>query len=347
MPEGALEMLFRPPLGWVVAGLWGALWGSFFNVAIYRLGREDASLRSLLHPPSHCPSCGTTIRAYDNVPLLGWLLLRGRCRTCHARISVRYPAIELAGVGAALAVYHAFAVGMPSAMPLMLCRFLLYFFFVGTLLVLAIIDLDTMLLPEAITLPAIPFFFLAGRFLPDVSLLDATIGLLVGFGALKGLQLGYAALTGREGLGGGDAMLMALVGGFLGWQSLPVTLGLGATFGTLVSLPLLLLQRRRGLATGSTLPRPEVSPRLDTSSARDGFAVSLRPRSPASQEDGSATGSALPEDARTQEDDPAEADVPLRHVEVPFGPFLVAAALCYLFFARAVRAWLLGLVDQP
>lgn len=312
--EASLNTLFAPPLGYLLAGVWGALWGSFFNVAIHRLAREDASLRSLLGPPSHCPACGSPIRARDNIPLLGWLLLGGRCRDCATSIPVRYPLVEALGVLASLAVYHRFVVLMPAAPPIMLCRFFIYFFFVGTLLVLALIDLDTMLLPEAITFPAIPFFFLAGRVFHDVSLVDAAVGLTVGFGALKGLQLGYAALTGREGLGGGDAMLMALVGGFLGWQSLPVTLGVGATLGTLVSVPLLWLRRR----TPDSDPAPPSAPPSDP------------------------TDGTHPTDGTE-----AERDVPLRHVEVPFGPFLVAAALCHLFFARAAYAWLVGVLDRP
>jgi leader peptidase (prepilin peptidase)/N-methyltransferase len=313
---GPFELMVLPPLGWLLAGLWGALWGSFFNVAIHRLGHEEARLRDLVHPPSHCPSCKAPIRARDNIPLLGWLLLGGRCRACRAPISVRYPLVELAGVVAALAVYYRFVVGMPGAPPIVLCRFFVYFFFVGTLLVLALIDLDTMLLPEAITLPAIPAFFLAGRVFHDVPLLDAALGAALGFGALKGLQLGYAAATGREGLGGGDAMLMALIGGFLGWQALPFTLGLGATFGTVVSLPILWFARRRGTSSPTATPEATATPAA-TMAATEGAAAAL------------------------------EEDVPLRHVEVPFGPFLVVGALCCLFLGRAVRAWLIGYVDRP
>src|SRR4051794_2087617 len=110
MPEGSaptaeglalasegLALLLAPPIGWVVATVFGALWGSFFNVAIHRLGHEDARLRDVVSPPSHCPRCKTPIRARDNVPVLGWLLLRGRCRSCGLPISIRYPLVELCG----------------------------------------------------------------------------------------------------------------------------------------------------------------------------------------------------------------------------------------------------------
>src|SRR2546428_7236360 len=244
MQEG-LALLLSPPLGWVVTTVFGALWGSFFNVAIYRLGQEEARLRDLVRPPSHCPRCKTPIRARDNVPLFGWLLLRGRCRACGAPISIRYPLVEFAGAAIGAAVYAKFIAGGGEPPARALARFLVEFLFVGTLFVLAAIDLETMLLPEAITLPSIPLFFLLGRFLGDVPLADAAIGALVGFGGLKAIEWGYRRATGREGMGGGDAMLMAIIGGFLGWKALPFTMGLGAVFGTLVTVPLLLVARRR------------------------------------------------------------------------------------------------------
>lgn len=296
-----LALLVTTPFGALLAALWGALWGSFFNVAVHRLGREDASLRMLLRPPSHCPHCLHRIRARDNVPVLGWLLLRGRCRDCRARISPRYPLVELASAGLAVAVYCLLAPGLADAPALLVARFLAVFFFAGTLLVLALIDLDTRLLPDAITVPGIPFFFLIGQAAGVTPLTDALIGLVVGYGALKALQVGYAAATGRDGLGGGDPMLLALIGGFLGWRALPLTLGGGASLGTLVMLPLLLVARAR---------------------SRD--AVSSR-RAPAASGD----------------DEPD-----LRHVEVPFGPFLVAGALLYLFFGQALWAWLLAFADR-
>src|SRR5438309_2228429 len=123
-----------------MATVFGALWGSFFNVAIIRLSREDARLRDLVSPPSHCPRCRTPIRARDNIPLLGWLLLGGRCRACAAPIPIRYPLVELAGIAIGLAVYGKFMVaGMVAGEPPahLVSRFLIEFLFVGTLFVLA------------------------------------------------------------------------------------------------------------------------------------------------------------------------------------------------------------------
>ncbi len=331
-----LGVLLAPPFGWVFAVLFGAVWGSFWNVAIHRLAREDARLRDVVSPPSHCPRCGTRIRARDNLPILGWLLLRGRCRDCGVGIPIRYPLVEALGGLAAAAVYLVFVLDRPDALAAMYGRFFVYFFFTGTLIVLAFIDLDTMLLPEAITIPAIPAFFLLGRVIGDVSWTEALVGAAVGFGALKALEIGYRVVTGRDGLGGGDSMLMALVGGFLGWRSLPFTLGLGATLGTLVTVPILLVRRARGGG--------DAAQQKDVATQPDDAALQQLPASPppdaAMQQD----------DAGAQQNDAAsqhDGEVSLRHVEVPFGPFLVAGALLYMFLHDWWWSWLLDWGARP
>src|SRR5262245_23683516 len=125
-----LELMVMPPFGWIVAGVWGALWGSFFNVAIYRVGLYE----SVTRPRSRCGSCGATIFWYDNIPILSWLVLGGRCRRCRAKFSARYPLVELLSTLLALAVYWRFLDGDPLAVA---GRFFVYFAFVGTLLVLS------------------------------------------------------------------------------------------------------------------------------------------------------------------------------------------------------------------
>ncbi|HEX2571252.1 MAG TPA: prepilin peptidase [Polyangia bacterium] len=311
MADSPLAVLVRPPIGWILALVWGALWGSFCNVAIYRIGRiaqeedawweaqpEDApgsfltlerahlgwvwrALRSLVDPArSHCPRCGALIRARDNLPLAGWLLLRGRCRDCHAPISPRYPLIEAGAAALAAAVYLRFVALAPAEPIIQVSRFFVYFGFAAVLLVLTAIDLETLLLPDAITYPAIPAFFLAGRCLPDVSTGDAALGLGLGYAGLQGLALGWRLATGRDALGGGDAKLLALVGGLLGWRALPWTLLGGAILGLVIALPLLAWQRWRG-----------------------------------EQHEGQA----------------------LTQIPVPFGPALATAALAYLFFGRALN----------
>ncbi len=260
--DPAIALFFTRPYAVPIALVWGALWGSFFNVAIHRLAAAAvadesetwlqaaraslASLKTLVRPASHCPRCKAPVRAWDNIPILSWLILRGRCRNCRAPISIRYPLVEAAGAGLAVAVYFRFVDGRGAPPSLALARFLVYFFFAGALFVLAVIDLETMFLPLAITLPALPAFFVAGRVLGDVPLGDALVGLALGFGLFFLLRVGFRAIAKREGLGGGDEMLVGMVGGLLGWRALPFTLFLGAALGTLTVLPILLWRRRRG-----------------------------------------------------------------------------------------------------
>lgn len=269
----AMTLLFLPPLGWGVAFVWGALWGSFFNVCIHRIPLYD----SVAWPPSRCPKCGSGIAAYDNLPILSWLILRGRCRRCKNPISPRYLLIELLVALLAVALYARFIAAADVTLPLPAAvgRYLVYFYFVGTLVVLSGIDFDHQILPDQITYPAIPIFFALGRVINDVSWLDASIGLCAGYALVRLIADGYYYLTGREGLGLGDGKLLALTAGLLGWKSLPLTLLCGSLLGLAIAVPLLLLRRRAATGAGD--------------------------------------------------------DQPLRHVEVPFGPFLACGALCYLF----------------
>src|SRR5207244_8144011 len=140
--------------------------------------------------------------------------------------------------------------------------------------------------------PSIPLFFLLGRFLGDVSLLDAAIGAAAGFGVLKAVEIGYRRVTGRDGLGGGDAMLMAIVGGFLGWRALPFTMGLGALLGTVLSVPLLLVQRRRKRCDAATQQDDVAMQQSD---------LAARPPDAAKQQDDVATQQP---DAAPQQDAP-------------------------------------------
>src|ERR1700761_1787935 len=162
--DGPLALLILPPWGWMVAGLLGALWGSFFNVAIHRLGLYE----SVVHPPSRCPRCGHGIAARDNIPIFGWLLLGGKCRNCALPISIRYPLVELLTTLLALAVYWRFVVDGDGDAVARAGRFGVYFAFTGTMLVISGIDLDHKIIPDTITYPAIPVFWLASLVLRDV-----------------------------------------------------------------------------------------------------------------------------------------------------------------------------------
>jgi leader peptidase (prepilin peptidase) / N-methyltransferase len=241
-----------PPWGWLYAGLWGALWGSFFNVAILRVGLYE----SVMRPPSRCGSCGADIAWYDNVPMLSWLVLGGRCRRCHVPISIRYPLVELTSTLLALAVYWRFVasageVGEGDALAL-LARFFVYFSFSGTLLVLSGIDLDHMLIPDRITYPAVPIFLFCGILLRDVAPLDLILGAILGYGIVALVAELFYWILGKEGMGYGDAKLLMVVGALVGWRGVLWSF-FGAPFaGLLIIVPLKLAQRRK--VTGVEVP---------------------------------------------------------------------------------------------
>jgi leader peptidase (prepilin peptidase)/N-methyltransferase len=243
-----LCLWLRSAPGLTVAGVFGAIWGSFANVCIYRIPRGE----SLVRPGSHCPGCQAEIAWYDNLPILSWLLLAGRCRRCRAVIPLQYPLVEALLLGLALLLYRRFVWDDGGPMGIALSRFVTYFFFSLTLVVLSVIDLRTLLLPDRITYPAIPLFFLLGRVCGQTSLTDAALGLAAGYAVIWLIATLYRRLRGSEGLGLGDAKLLSLIGGLLGWHALPWTLFLGSVSGLLLSLPLLII-RRRHEAEGSLL----------------------------------------------------------------------------------------------
>lgn len=268
--DGPLALLVLPPWGWVLAGVLGALWGSFFNVAIHRLGLYE----SVVRPRSRCPRCSTPIAWYDNLPIVGWMLLGGKCRHCRLPISPRYPIVEALSTLLALGVYARFVMAGDAPVAVLAARFLVYFAFVGTLVVVAGVDLDHKIIPDAVTYPAIPAFFVAGILLRDVGPLDLLIGMVAGYGVVAvTAELAWWILR-REGMGYGDAKLLALVGALLGWRAVLFTFLLAPFFGLIIVVPVLIARRKQ-----------------------------------------------------------------IRGAEVPYGPFLVAAALVYVYFGREL--WLL------
>jgi leader peptidase (prepilin peptidase)/N-methyltransferase len=232
MPVLDWTLLLRTPAFETTALLLGLVVGSFANVCIHRLPRRE----SVVSPPSRCPSCGALIRARDNVPVLSWLLLRGRCRSCRAPISRRYPAVEGANglLWLALAVLRGPRVGTFVAMLL-----------VTVLLVLSLIDLDHQLLPDAITLPGIAVG-LAASFLPGARMrpLAALLAAAGGWLAFAVVATVYKRIRGIEGLGQGDWKMAAMLGAFLGWQQMLLTVLLASVAGTLVGLGAVALRGR-------------------------------------------------------------------------------------------------------
>ena len=217
------------PLAWVLLAIVGLLVGSFLNVVIHRLPRRE----SIAFPGSHCPQCGHPLRPWDNIPLLSWLFLRGRCRYCRGAISWRYPLVEL--LAALLALLAAWVLGWHGQ--LLPALLLLW-----ALLALTLIDLETYLLPDRITKPGMLLGLLlnASAWLtPAFALaqpLDAVLGLLLGYGLLRGLAEIYLRLSGREGMGHGDFKLLGMIGAWLGWQDMFLALFLAALSGGLVAI---------------------------------------------------------------------------------------------------------------
>lgn len=209
----------------VVMFLLGLAIGSFLNVCIYRLPRGE----SVVSPPSHCPACGQPIRWHDNLPVVGYLVLRGRCRACREPFSIAYPAVEFAtGVLFAL---HGWWFGWQ---PLLGVRLL----FVCAMVVLFMIDLRHRILPNVITLPGIVVGFLCALALRP-GWVSSLAGILLGGGVLLGIGELYYRLRGEEGLGMGDVKMLAMIGAFLGWQQTLVTLVLSSFLGSLIGLGLI------------------------------------------------------------------------------------------------------------
>jgi leader peptidase (prepilin peptidase) / N-methyltransferase len=207
--------------------------GSFLNVCIHRLPES----RSIVRPGSTCPKCDTAIRFYDNIPLLSYLWLRGRCRACAAPISLRYPLVELLSGLMALAVVMKFG---PTLQGLVL------YLFICALLAVAFIDLDHRIIPDVITLPGIILFFIASFALPNISVQDALWGILAGGGTLLAVAWGYNLLTGKEGMGGGDIKLLAMIGAVVGWKGVFFTIFMSSAVGTVAGVLLMVRARSCG-----------------------------------------------------------------------------------------------------
>jgi leader peptidase (prepilin peptidase)/N-methyltransferase len=209
----------------------GAAVGSFLNVLIHRLPEEQ----SIVFPASHCPVCGHAIRFYDNIPLVSYLLLKGRCRDCGESISARYPLVEGLTAFVSLLIFWKYG---PSA------QYLCVFAFVCALITITFIDLDHQIIPDVISLPGIPVFFLAAVFVMNLRFLDAFLGILIGGGVLFCVAFFYELITKREGMGGGDIKLLAMIGAFLGWQSLLFVLLVSSFAGALVGVAVMIVKGR-------------------------------------------------------------------------------------------------------
>jgi leader peptidase (prepilin peptidase)/N-methyltransferase len=220
----------------LVVFIFGAIVGSFLNVCILRLPAEE----SVVRPPSRCPNCKTLIRYYDNIPLLSFVFLRGRCRSCKGKISLRYFLVEAVTALIAVALWYVFGLGL---------AFFFSFLLMAALLVIAFIDLDVRIVPDVISLPGIVvgliFSVLNAWLIAEPAAviptpLSSLLGMVVGGGILLAVAWGYELLSGVEGMGGGDVKLLAMIGAFLGWPSVPITLFFASLGGSIIGLFLIL-----------------------------------------------------------------------------------------------------------
>ena len=212
-----------------IVALLGLVVGSFLNVVIYRVPRRQ----SVVSPGSRCTSCGYALRWYDNLPIVSFVTLGGRCRRCRERISFQYPVIETVTAIAFVAHYYVF-----GWTPVLAVRLL----FASALVALFAIDLEHQLLPDVITLPGIVIGVVVSLFLPP-GILAALLGILVGGGFLWLVGEAYYRYAGEEGLGGGDVKMLGMIGAFLGWKLTLVTLILSSIAGSAVGLIIIALRR--------------------------------------------------------------------------------------------------------
>lgn len=302
VPRVSLELFFA-----LSAGLFGLIVGSFGNVVIYRLPLD----LSVAFPASHCPNCHAAIRPWQNIPVLSWILLGGRCAACRAPISARYPLVEaLCGLGFAAIVLR---YGLTPFTPV-----LLLFFF--ALLVLAFIDWDHQILPDVITLPMI-VVGVASSLLRGaiVGWKESVVAAAFGYLAFYVIAEGYARLRGIEGLGMGDWKLAALLGSFLGFRSLLLVIFLASLSGLVYGLTQAL--RLRGATGEAPVAGATTGPPPQPSEA---------PPVPETDPEGSA--SAAGESAE-------EAPASIGRYKLPFGTFLAGAAVVVLMRGDSILRW--------
>ena len=296
-----------------LAGVLGLLFGSFANVVIYRLPRGE----NLAFPASHCPACGAPIAPYHNLPLIGFLWLRGKARCCKAPIPWRYPAVELLGGLWSLAVMRAIVLDLPPETALWRAGLVFAAYLaLGLMLLCAIfIDLDHMLLPDALTLGGAALGVVSAP-LRGLALLDSGIGAALGFVLVWLLFVeGYRLLRGVPGMGLGDAKLLALSGAWFGWRGVLFALLAGSVLGTLTAIGV--------YAARGRLEEPE-------SVARE--------REELEEELSRLEGEERAELERELAQDPlfSKPGPGLGQARLAFGPFLAVATLCYVFVGPAL-----------
>ncbi|MFY0541883.1 prepilin peptidase [Nannocystis pusilla] len=297
-----VKALMAPWAPWM-AFFFGTLWGSFANVAIWRLPRG----LSVVRPGSACPACETPIAWYDNIPVLSYLLLRGRCRRCGEPFALRYLVVELLGGVLSFTLYLQFVLRpMVQGGPPGLLEWLLWFCFGLGLLIATYTDLDLWLIPDEVVLPIAGLGLVVAAISPatlGVGVIEAALAAACGYLLIAGLRWVYLRYRGIEALGLGDGKLLCMIGAFAGARGLMWTLAAGAIQGLLVAVPMLLLGRRVA---------------------------------------NTALEEVHGEDPELGEEDP---DAGVMGARVPFGPFLALAAFEYMFLREHIEALWAALVS--
>ena len=205
----------------------GLIVGSFSNVCIYRIPRNE----SIVYPASHCPKCRSNISPKDNIPLLSYILLKGRCCNCKSKISIQYPVVEFLTGFIYLIIYLIYGLSIQT---------LIYIILSSALIIIAFIDLNEQIVPDVISLPGIVLGLILSFFVSYISFVNSALGVLVGGGIILIIGLAGSAIFKKEAMGGGDVKLAAMIGAFLGWRYIIISLFLGFFLGALAGIILIL-----------------------------------------------------------------------------------------------------------
>jgi leader peptidase (prepilin peptidase)/N-methyltransferase len=311
---------FPPIFLRVLSVCFGLVWGSFLNVVIYRVPRG----MSVVRPASHCPGCGKPVRAWDNVPVLSWLLLRGKARCCGVAISPRYPLVEAIGGLLSLAILEVIVLRLDpfTAAPRALAIYAVDLALALALVAGAFIDVEHLIVPDSITLGG-TMAGLATASFRDLPYWESLLGAAVGFVVVwLPFVVVYPWLRGRVGMGLGDAKLLMLAGAWFGWPGALLVLGAGAVQGTVVAIVLMILNRGK-------IAEPEAVLREREETRRELELMSPEDRAEAEKE--------LALDPIAE-----EAGEGLGQQRIAFGPFLSLATLECLFFGRDVLSTYFG-----
>ena len=310
---------------WPVAGalfFFGSMVGSFLNVVIHRLPDDE---QSIVKPRSRCPACGQTIRWYDNIPILSFLILRARCRACSAHISWRYPLVEALTGFLLVALFFQF--GPTRAVPI-------HFAFTAALVAISFIDFDLRIIPNEISLPGILVGFGCSFLAREGFWIESLIGAAVGGGGLLLISLAFQLIRGKEGMGMGDVKLLGMLGAWLGWRSLLFIVMWASLQGVAVTVVLWLIP---GVKLQAPLPEE-----WEEEEAREKQREREREEERLKASPEGTEGIEAENKEKEEEEEEEEEEVGFMGAAIPFGPFLALAAVEYLFFGQIFFDWLAG-----